>query len=53
MLEIVCGVCGFDIVGVDFVEVFLLYDLFGMMVLFGVNFVFELLCVLLGVEYCV
>lgn len=43
---------GLNIVGVDFVEVLLLYDLVGIIVFIGVNFVFEMFCVMLGVVYC-
>ncbi len=50
-LEIVRGCQGLDIVGGDLVEVAPPYDPSGNTALVGANMLFEMLCVLPGVEY--
>jgi guanidinobutyrase len=50
-LEIVRGCRGLDIVGCDLVEVAPPYDPSGNTALVGANLLFEMLCVLPGVEY--
>ena len=50
-LEIVRGLRGLDIVGADLVEVSPPYDPSGNTALLGANVLYELLCVLPGVEY--
>lgn len=52
VLEVICGCCGFNVVGGDLVEVVLFYDFSGNIVLLGVNLLYEMLCVLFGVFYC-
>ncbi len=49
-LEIIRGCCGLDIVGYDVVEVSPPYDPSGNTALLGANLLFELLCVLPGVQ---
>ncbi len=50
-LEIIRGCRGLDIVGADLVEVAPPYDPAGNTALVGANLLFEMLCVLPGVEY--
>jgi guanidinobutyrase len=50
-LEIIRGCRGLDLVGADLVEVSPPYDPFGTTALVGANLLFEMLCVLPGVEY--
>ena len=50
-LEIVRGCRGLDLVGCDLVEVSPPYDPPGNTALVGANLLFEMLCVLPGVEY--
>jgi guanidinobutyrase len=50
-LEIVRGCRGLDIVGGDLVEVSPPYDPFGNTALTGANLLFEMLCVMPGVQY--
>jgi arginase family enzyme len=50
-LEIVRGCRGLDIVGADLVEVAPPYDPSGNTALTGANLLFEMLCVLPGVQY--
>jgi guanidinobutyrase len=50
-LEIVRGCRGLDLVGADLVEVAPQYDTSGNTALVGANLLFEMLCVLPGVEY--
>ncbi len=50
-LEIIRGARGLDLVGFDLVEVAPAYDLSGGTALLAANLVFEMLCVLPGVEY--
>lgn len=50
-LEIVRGCRGLNVVGGDLVEVSPPYDLTGNTALIGANLLFEMLCVLPGVEY--
>ncbi|MGF1599231.1 MAG: agmatinase [Acidimicrobiales bacterium] len=50
-LEIIRGCRGLDLVGVDLVEVAPVYDQTGLTALTGANLVYEMLCVLPGVEY--
>lgn len=50
-LEIIRGCRGLDIVGCDLVEVAPAYDLSGATSLLAANLVYEMLCVLPGVEY--
>lgn len=50
-LEVIRGCRGLDLVGCDLVEVAPIYDLSGMTSLVGANLLFEMLCVLPGVEY--
>ena len=50
-LEIVRGCRGLDLVGCDLVEVAPPYDTSGNTALVGANLLFEMLCVLPGVEY--
>ncbi len=50
-LEIIRGCRGLDIVGGDLVEVSPPYDPSGNTALIGANLLFEMLCVLPGVEY--
>ena len=49
-LEVIRGCCGLDLVGCDLVEVAPIYDTSGMTSLVGANLVYEMLCVLPGVE---
>ena len=49
-LEVIRGCRGLDLVGCDLVEVAPLYDTSGMTSLVGANLVYEMLCVLPGVE---
>ncbi len=50
-LEIIRGCRGLDIVGCDLVEVAPIYDSTGLTSLTAANLVYEMLCVLPGVEY--
>lgn len=50
-LEIIRGCRGLDIVGCDLVEVAPIYDPTGLTSLTAANLIFEMLCVLPGVEY--
>ena len=50
-LEIIRGCRGLDIVGFDLVEVAPIYDTTGLTALTAANLVYEMLCVLPGVEY--
>ncbi len=50
-LEIIRGCRGLDVVGADLVEVAPVYDASGLTALTGANLLFEMLCVLPGVEY--
>ncbi|WP_436637948.1 agmatinase [Microbaculum sp. FT89] len=50
-LEIIRGLRGLDIVGCDLVEVAPMYDTSGNTALIAANLLFEMLCVLPGVEY--
>ena len=50
-LEIVRGCRGLNVVGGDLVEVYPPYDLTGNTALIGANLLFEMLCVLPGVQY--
>ena len=50
-LEIIRGCGGLDLVGCDLVEVAPMYDLSGGTILLAANLVYEILCVLPGVEY--
>ncbi|MFP6740359.1 MAG: arginase family protein, partial [Alphaproteobacteria bacterium] len=50
-LEIIRGCRGLDVVGCDLVEVSPPYDPFGNTALVAANLLFEMLCVLPGVEY--
>lgn len=50
-LEIIRGARGLEIVGADLVEVSPPYDTSGNTALLGANLLFEMLCVLPGVEY--
>jgi arginase family enzyme len=50
-LEIIRGCRGLDIKGTDLVEVAPAYDTSGNTALVGANLLFEMLCVLPGVEY--
>jgi guanidinobutyrase len=50
-LEIIRGARGLDLVGADLVEVAPVYDPTGSTALLGANLVYEMLCVLPGVEY--
>ncbi len=49
-MEIIRGCCGLDIVGCDLVEVAPIYDVSGMTSRIAADLVFEMLCVLPGVE---
>ena len=49
-LEVVRGCRGLDIVGCDLVEVAPIYDTTGMTSLVGANLLYEMLCVLPGVD---
>ena len=49
-LEVIRGCRGLDLVGCDLVEVAPIYDTSGMTSLVGANLVYEMLCVLPGVE---
>jgi len=49
-LEVIRGCRGLDLVGCDLVEVAPIYDSSGMTSLVGANLVYEMLCVLPGVE---
>ena len=49
-LEVIRGCRGLDLVGCDLVEVAPIYDTSGMTSLAGANLVYEMLCVLPGVE---
>ncbi len=51
-LEIIRGLHGLDIVGCDLVEVAPIYDVSGMTSRIASDLVFEMLCVLPGVERC-
>ncbi len=50
-LEIIRGCRGLDIVGADLVEIAPIYDTTGSTALLGANLLYEMLCVLPGVEY--
>ena len=50
-MEIIRGCRGLDLVGADLVEVAPPYDLSGNTSLVAANLLFEMLCVLPGVEY--
>jgi len=50
-LEIIRGCRGMNLVGGDLVEVAPIYDASGMTSLLGANLLYEMLCVLPGVEY--
>ena len=50
-LEIIRGCRGLDLVGCDLVEVAPIYDTTGSTSLTAANLVYEMLCVLPGVEY--
>ena len=50
-LEIIRGCHGLDLVGFDMVEIAPAYDLSGSTALLGANLVYEMLCVLPGVDY--
>ena len=50
-LEVVRGCRGLDLVGCDLVEVAPIYDTSGMTSLVGANLLYEMLCVLPGVEF--
>ena len=50
-LEIIRGCRGLDVVGADLVEVAPVYDASGLTALTGANLLYEMLCVLPGVEY--
>ncbi len=50
-LEIIRGARGLDLVGADLVEVAPVYDQTGSTSLLGANLVYEMLCVLPGVQY--
>ena len=50
-LEIVRGCRGLDLVGGDLVEVSTHYDTTGNTALLGANLLYEMLCVLPGVDY--
>jgi len=50
-LEIIRGCCGLDLVGGDLVEVAPAYDTSGNTALTAANLLFEMLCVLPGVQY--
>lgn len=50
-LEVVRGLRGLNIVGADLVEVSPPYDPYGNTALLGANILYEILCVLPGVEY--
>ena len=50
-LEIIRGCRGLDVIGGDLVEVSPPYDLSGNTALVAANFLYEMLCVLPGVEY--
>ena len=50
-LEIIRGCRGLDVVGGDLVEVAPIYDPTGLTALTGANLLYEMLCVLPGVEY--
>ena len=49
-LEVIRGCRNLDLVGCDLVEVAPIYDTSGMTSLVGANLVYEMLCVLPGVE---
>ena len=50
-LEVIRGCRGLDLVGCDLVEVAPIYDTSGMTSLVGANLLYEMLCVLPGVQY--
>jgi guanidinobutyrase len=50
-MEIIRGCHGLDVVGCDVVEVAPIYDVSGMTSLVAANLLYEMLCVLPGVEY--
>ena len=50
-LEIIRGCRGLDVVGGDLVEVAPIYDTTGLTALTGANLLFEMLCVMPGVDY--
>ena len=50
-LEIIRGCRGLDLVGCDMVEIAPIYDTAGVTALTGANLLFEMLCVLPGVDY--
>ncbi|MEM1333347.1 MAG: agmatinase [Actinomycetota bacterium] len=50
-LEIIRGCRGLDVVGADLVEVAPVYDASGVTALLGANLLYELICILPGVEY--
>jgi guanidinobutyrase len=49
-LEVIRGCRGLDLVGCDLVEVAPIYDTTGMTSLVGANLLYEMLCVLPGVD---
>lgn len=51
VLEIVCGCCGLNLIGVDLVEVLFFYDVSGNIFQLVVNLLYEMFCVLFGVKY--
>jgi guanidinobutyrase len=50
-LQIVRGCRGLDVVGGDLVEVAPIYDTTGLTALTGANLLYEMLCVMPGVDY--
>ncbi len=50
-LEIIRGCRGLDVVGADLVEIAPIYDTTGSTALLGANLLYEMLCILPGVEY--
>ncbi len=50
-LEVIRGCRGLDLVGCDVVEIAPIYDTSGMTSLVGANLLYEMLCVLPGVQY--
>lgn len=50
-LEIIRGLRGTNLVGADLVEIAPIYDVSGGTSLLGANLLYEMLCVLPGVEY--
>jgi guanidinobutyrase len=49
-LEVIRGCRGLDLVGCDVVEIAPIYDTSGMTSLVGANLLYEMLCVLPGVQ---